>query len=239
MKNLLMFSDVLTSSCNFKKCLPHDACHLVCRWRLKPPPPFWSSQSVCFMWWRVAVCASALRSRRIWLLLRLWLPAKKSTGASSRDNRYPESLADTSMLTGTHGGTPVAMATHPLWAFFDLCHMNNLSLRGARCTCLFSIMKWPLFCSSAECVLSLLCRGDSPTAVFLNLQPAFRITALLIIHYKLLKRDAGAPQSVIVTWRIILGKPFPTEAHALQAGSAVSSWRKIYLLCKYFICWHD
>lgn len=50
-------------------------------------------------------CVSALRNRRIWLSLRLSLPVKKNTDASSRDNRYPESLADSSMLTGTHGGT--------------------------------------------------------------------------------------------------------------------------------------
>lgn len=52
---------------------------------------------------------------------------------------------------------------------------------------------------ASECALSLLCRGDSQTAAFLNLQPAFRLIALLIIHYKLHTRDAGVPRSVIVT----------------------------------------
>ena len=47
----------------------------------------------------------ALRSRRIWPWLRLWPPAKKSSGASSRDSRYPESLAAASMLTGARLGT--------------------------------------------------------------------------------------------------------------------------------------
>ncbi|XP_028455349.1 AN1-type zinc finger protein 2A isoform X2 [Perca flavescens] len=49
------------------------------------------------------LCVTALRSRRIWLSLRLSLPVKKNTDVSSRDNRYPESLAVSSMLTGTHG----------------------------------------------------------------------------------------------------------------------------------------
>ena len=61
------------------------------------------------------VCVSALRSRRIWLSLRLSLPVKKNSDASSRDNRYPESLAVSSMLTGTHVGTLfVVVAIHPL-----------------------------------------------------------------------------------------------------------------------------
>lgn len=46
------------------------------------------------------LCVSALRSRRTWRWLRLSPPAKKSTDASSRDNRYPESLADTSIANG-------------------------------------------------------------------------------------------------------------------------------------------
>ncbi|CAF88741.1 unnamed protein product, partial [Tetraodon nigroviridis] len=54
---------------------------------------------------RPAHLRPALRSRRIWRSLRLSLPAKKSTDGSSRGNRYPESLSDTSMLTGRHRGT--------------------------------------------------------------------------------------------------------------------------------------
>lgn len=150
--------------------------------------------------WRASVCLSALRSRRIWLWLRLSLPARKSTGASSRDNRYPESLADTSMLTGTHRGTLVATATHPLWALFHLCHMNNWTLRGVGVeTLLFHVARRLVFTS--DCVCSLPCRGDSPTAASLNLQPASRLTALPTSHYKLHTRDAGGappPQSVIV-----------------------------------------
>lgn len=54
--------------------------------------------------WR-APGVSAPRSRRTWRSLRLSPPAKKSTDASSRGNRYPESLSDSSMLAGRHGGT--------------------------------------------------------------------------------------------------------------------------------------
>lgn len=56
-------------------------------------------------------CVSAVRSRRIWLSLRLSLPAKKSTDASSRDNRYPESLAVTSNANRSAWRYTVVMAT--------------------------------------------------------------------------------------------------------------------------------
>ena len=46
------------------------------------------------------VCV-ALRSRRTRPWLRPWPPVRKSSGGSSRDSRYPESLdAAASMLTG-------------------------------------------------------------------------------------------------------------------------------------------
>lgn len=117
--------------------------------------------------WCVAVCASALRSRRIWLWLRLSLPARKSTGASSRDNRYPESLADTSMLTGTHGGTHVAMATHPLWAFSQLCHMNNWTLGGVGVETLHAFV----FCDALTRRLPWLCWLSFVAGETVHLQP--------------------------------------------------------------------
>lgn len=112
-------------------------------------------------------------------------------------------------------------------------------LEKKRCSRLFCVMKWLRSFLLLSVFLSLLCRGDSQTAAFLNLQPAFRLTALLIIHYKLHTRDAGVCRSVIVTWRITLGSLFPTEAHALQAGSVVSSWRKILfaLYIFYMLTW--
>ena len=68
-------------------------------------------------------CA-APRSRRIRPWLRLWPPAKKNSGASSRDSRYPESLAAASMLTGARLGTEAFSKRH---SFHDDIDFESVS----------------------------------------------------------------------------------------------------------------
>eukprot|EP00064_Thunnus_orientalis_P002488 superscaffoldBa00000184_g2495 len=95
--------------------------------KLYPADPHFSFSTECNSTINIISGRDALRSRRIWLSLRLSLPVKKNTDASSRDNRYPESLAVTSMLTGTHVGEgvqtvdlqPFLMSDHHL--DFKLC----------------------------------------------------------------------------------------------------------------------
>lgn len=108
------------------------------------------------------LCMSALRSRRTWRWLRLSPPAKKSTDASSRDNRYPESLADTSMQTGRHGGTLVATATDSLLRFFYQPQFLILNCGATRPRNGFFFSSSFFFTFRAE-------SPDSPTAAFHNL----------------------------------------------------------------------
>ncbi|CAG12231.1 unnamed protein product [Tetraodon nigroviridis] len=105
----------------------------------------------------VALQPAALRSRRIWRSLRLSLPAKKSTDGSSRGNRYPESLSDTSMLTGRHRGTLLPRQPTP----FEISLPAAVSDRGMG----RSLQRGSGCFSSTYRAES----PDRPTAAFLNL----------------------------------------------------------------------